>query len=183
LGCISALKRVIVVVDELAELLDAGGVGKEEKAIIQAINKNLRTLARISRAAGVHLILGVQRPDASIINGQIKSNISFRICGRFSDPQPSIIVLGNSKATELPAIAGRFIADNQEIQAYYFTSEQMTDLQPRRAEPKQTRPPKPKAEQPPPVTEEKKNRPAAVSVKTLVNSEKSLDLDFSEMDL
>lgn len=103
---------------------------KEEKAIIQTINKNLRTLARIARASGVHLLLGVQRPDSSIIDGQIKSNIPFRICGRFVDPQPSIIVLGDKRAVELPNISGRFIAANQEIQAYYFKAEQVNNRRP-----------------------------------------------------
>lgn len=122
------LRRIIVVVDELAELVDYGGADKEEKTIIQSINKNLRTLARIARASGVHLLLGVQRPDSSIIDGQIKSNIPFRVCGRFADPQPSIIVLGDKRAVELPNIPGRFIADNQKIQAYYFKAEQVNNL-------------------------------------------------------
>lgn len=125
-----ALQRVIVVADELAELVDTGGANKEEKALIQAINRNLRTLARIARAPGVHLLLGIQRPDSSIIDGQIKSNIPFRVCGHYADSPSSIIVLGNNKATALPNIPGRFIADNQEIQAYYFTLKpgQLTDL-------------------------------------------------------
>lgn len=180
------LKRIIVVVDELAELVDCGGgVDKEEKAIIQAINKNLRTLARIARASGVHLLLGVQRPDSSIIDGQIKSNIPFRVCGRFADPQPSIIVLGDSRAIELPNIPGRFIADNQEIQAYYFKAEQVNNLRSycihseysHSASTKQdTSPKENRTEKPNNITDMEKSE-------STTSNKKGFNLDFSDMDL
>lgn len=112
--------RWLIFIDELAELMDSRGADKDEKALITSTGKNLRTLARLARAAGVHLILGIQRPDAEIISGQIKSNVPFRICGRFADPQPSIIVLGNDKAAHLPNIPGRFIINDEEVQAFYY---------------------------------------------------------------
>lgn len=170
------LKRIIVVVDELAELVDCGGADKEEKAIIQAINKNLRTLARIARASGVHLLLGVQRPDSSIIDGQIKSNIPFRVCGRFADPQPSIIVLGDNRAVQLPNIPGRFIADNQEIQAFYFKPEQIANLRSRYLKSEQVTPQKTKRN-------EDKYQDADKKMKMPTSdNRKGLDLDFDDFD-
>lgn len=179
------LKRIIVVVDELAELVDCGGADKEEKKIIQAINKNLRTLARIARASGVHLLLGVQRPDSSIIDGQIKSNIPFRVCGRFADPQPSIIVLGDKRAVELPNIPGRFIADNQEIQAYYFKAKQVENLRSyyihteysRSASTKQDISPKENK------TENHNNVTDIENSESTINKRKELHFDFTDMDL
>lgn len=179
------LKRIIVVVDELAELVDCGGADKEEKAIIQAINKNLRTLARIARASGVHLLLGVQRPDSSIIDGQIKSNIPFRVCGRFADPQPSIIVLGDKRAVELPNIPGRFIADNQELQAYYFKEEQVKNLRSyyihteyshSDSTKQDTSPKENRTEKPNNTTDMKTNE-------STTSNNKELNFDFSDMDL
>jgi len=75
--------------------------------------------------------MGIQRPDATIITGQIKNNVSLRICGRFVDPEPSRIMLGNNMATTLPKIRGRFILkdnDYTEFQAFRITEEVMGKL-------------------------------------------------------
>lgn len=123
----SNLCRVAVVIDELAELLDKTGVSKEDKEILSCIEKELSTLARLSRATGINLLLGVQRPDAKVITGQIKTNVPVRICGRFADNSASEIVLSNTKAKDLQDIKGRFLikvgADTEEFQAYYFDDE------------------------------------------------------------
>lgn len=179
------LKRIIVVVDELAELVDCGGADKEEKAIIQTINKNLRTLARIARASGVHLLLGVQRPDSSIIDGQIKSNIPFRVCGKFADTQPSIIVLGNSRAIELPNIPGRFIADNQELQAYYFKAKQVENLRSYYMHAEYTRSASTKQDTSPKEnkTENYNNVTDIENSESTTNNRKELNFDFSDMEL
>lgn len=123
----SNLCRVAVVIDELAELLDKTGVSKEDKVLLEGIEKELSTLARLSRATGINLLLGVQRPDAKVITGQIKTNVPVRICGRFADNSASEIVLSNTRAKDLQDIKGRFLikvgADTEEFQAYYFDDE------------------------------------------------------------
>lgn len=123
----SDLCRIVVIIDELAELLDKTGLSKEDKEILVAIEKELSTLARLSRATGINLLLGVQRPDAKVITGQIKTNVPVRICGRFADNSASEIVLSNTKAKDLQDVKGRFLikvgADTEEFQAYYFDDE------------------------------------------------------------
>lgn len=118
------LCRIAVVVDELAELLDKTGLDKDDKEKLSLIEKELSTLARLSRATGINLLLGVQRPDAKVITGQIKTNVPVRICGRFADSSASEIVLSNTKAKDLPDKKGRFMfkagAETQEFQAFYF---------------------------------------------------------------
>lgn len=112
------LSRKIIFIDELAELLKI-----RDKEISNIINDSIETLTRLSRATGIHLIMGIQRPDSTIISGQIKNNVSFRICGRFVDKEPSRIILGSDIASSLPNIKGRFIVkDNayHEIQSFYF---------------------------------------------------------------
>lgn len=123
------LTRIIVFIDELAEMLDKSGASKIEKALMEQIEKELSTLARLARATGINLIVGVQRPDAKVLTGQIKNNIPVRISGRFADKPASEIVLGNTRATDLPSIKGRFLykvgADTLEFQAYLFDDEKM----------------------------------------------------------
>ncbi len=110
----------LVVVDEAAELFSKP-LGKVEKEQYTEINQSLQTLARISRAAGITLLLGFIRPSSDILDGQIKNNLLFRCCAFFADPAASRIVLDNDRATELPPdIKGRFIIGEDEMQAYYL---------------------------------------------------------------
>lgn len=111
----------LLVIDEAVELLDVKPKDKAEKEMYIEINHYLRKLARLSRAAGVHILMGFIRPDANVLDGQIKNNLMWRVCGYFADPAASRIVLDNDMATELPPeIKGRFIIGEQETQAYYM---------------------------------------------------------------
>lgn len=121
------LSRIGVFIDEIAEMLDKKGVAKEDKAIYEQLEGYLSTLARLSRATGINLFLGVQRPDANVLTGQIKNNIPVRISGRFADKTASEIVLGNTAACNLPDVKGRFLYkvgnETIEFQSYYFDDE------------------------------------------------------------
>ena len=123
------LSRIGVFCDEIAEMLDKKGADKENKVLMEGLEGALSTLARLSRATGINLFLGVQRPDANVLTGQIKNNVPVRACGRFADKAASEIVLGNTKAVDLPDVKGRFLykvgADTVEFQAYYFDDEKM----------------------------------------------------------
>jgi S-DNA-T family DNA segregation ATPase FtsK/SpoIIIE len=111
----------LVVIDEAAEILDVKPKDKAEKELYAEIDSSLRTLARTSRAAGIHILMGVIRPDSNILDGQIKNNLLWRVCGYFADSPASRIVLDNDKATELPPdVKGRFIIGDDEVQAYYM---------------------------------------------------------------
>ena len=124
----SNLCRIGVFIDEIAEMLDKKGVSKEDRAIFEQLEGALSTLARLSRATGINLMLGVQRPDANVLPGQIKNNIPVRISGRFADKVASEIVLGNTAACNLPDVKGRFLYkvgnETIEFQAFYFDDNQ-----------------------------------------------------------
>ena len=110
------LKRIIFACDEVAELLDTKGLDKAEKEKRQKICSYLSSLARLGRAAGIHLILATQRPDADVINGQIKNNLSYHICGK-ADDVLSRIILDNANANDLVPkdIPGVFLNHNNEL--------------------------------------------------------------------
>ena len=116
------LQRYIFACDELAEMLDKTGLTKDQKETVNKIEGLLSTIARQGRAFGIHLILATQRPDSTILNGQIKNNINCRICGR-ADNVLSMIILDNTDAADLiPEDAqGRFLLhDGTMFQAYWF---------------------------------------------------------------
>lgn len=112
------LQQVLIFIDELAELLKT-----RDKEISNRLYDSIETLTRLSRSAGIHLIMGIQRPDSTVVNGQIKNNVGGRICGRFVDKEPARIV-GCEEACGLPDIKGRFIIKDtttQIFQSYYYT--------------------------------------------------------------
>ena len=117
-----SLPRMIFACDEVAEILDRTGADTERKKLLAQIESKLSTIARQGRAFGIHLILATQRPDATVIPGQIRSNMDCRICGR-ADNILSQIILDNTRAAEqIPKDArGRFITgDGTVFQGYLF---------------------------------------------------------------
>lgn len=69
-----AIPYVVVAVDEVALLRKE----KEVMAIIEDISS-------IGRSLGVLLMLSMQRPDAEVLNGRLKNNLTVRISGRQSN--------------------------------------------------------------------------------------------------
>jgi len=115
------IKRKIIFIDELAELLRT-----KDKETSRILNDNIETLTRLCRAVGIHLIMGIQRPDSTVVSGQIKNNVPLRVCGRFVDKEPSRIMLGSDEANTLPNIKGRFLIKDDgliEVQSFYFYRE------------------------------------------------------------
>jgi len=121
--------RILLAIDEAAELLDVKPRDKADKELYIEFDQTLRTLARMSRAAGVHLLLEIIRPDATILDGQIKNNLTFRVCFYLPDAPASRIVLENDKATQLsPDIKGRAIVGEDETQTYFLPVSKWLDF-------------------------------------------------------
>lgn len=127
------LQRIGMFMDEMGELMDKTGVDNDTAEILTKIQGHLSSLARLSRATGINLFLGVQRPDHKIITGQIKNNVPIRICGAFPDGSASEIVLGNTRAKDLKNIPGRMLfragAGTVEFQSYYFDDEKHFEVE------------------------------------------------------
>ena len=121
------LPRLIFACDEVAEMLDKTGADNERKKLLAQIENRLSTIARQGRAFGIHLILATQRPDATIIPGQIRNNMDFRVCGRADSVLSQIILDNTSAAEQIPKDAqGRFITgDGTVFQGYLFDEGQL----------------------------------------------------------
>ena len=121
------IQRLVFACDEVAEMLDKTGADNERKKLLAQIESRLSTIARQGRAFGIHLILATQRPDATIIPGQIRNNMDFRVCGRADSVLSQIILDNTGTAEQIPKDArGRFITgDGTVFQGYLFDEEQL----------------------------------------------------------
>ena len=72
------MPRLLIVVDEIAELTQKGGIktteGKAEDALKDEIISNIQSITQLGRSSGIHCILCTQRNDASVIPGIIQNN-------------------------------------------------------------------------------------------------------------
>ena len=76
------LPYLVVVVDEYADLIMAGGSSPEDKRSAKNIEAAIIRLAQKGRAAGIHVIIATQRPSVNVITGLIKANFPTRIAFR-----------------------------------------------------------------------------------------------------
>lgn len=93
-----ALPHLVIVCDEFAELR------KEQPEFIS----ELVSISRVGRSLGVHLILATQRPSG-VVDDEIKSNSSFRICLKVQDRSDSMEMLGLPDAAGIKNAGRAFI--------------------------------------------------------------------------
>ncbi|MBQ8255418.1 MAG: DUF87 domain-containing protein [Alphaproteobacteria bacterium] len=116
---LSDMSYIVIIIDEVADLMSLAR--KEVESCVQRI-------AQKARAAGIHLIMATQRPDATTITGVIKANFPTRVSFQARSRIDSTTCLGEGGAENLLAmgdmlfseagripvrIHGAFIADDE----------------------------------------------------------------------
>jgi len=118
--------RVLVVVDELAELtLRDLGEDRAARDAQRAATGRLCEIARLGRAAGIHLVACTQRPDADAVPGQLKANLPGTVAFRVRSRVNSEILLDSDRAALLPHRPGRALWAHdriEEFQAVHITA-------------------------------------------------------------
>ncbi len=92
------IPRIVLIIDEFADLSDETVFGK--KAVNNIIGL-VNIFARKSRAAGIHLIVAMQRPTTDIIKGSVKTNIPVRIAFACTDATASRVILESNGAEQI----------------------------------------------------------------------------------
>lgn len=91
---INRLPFIVLIIDELADLMNDPAVRAEIETPIAALTAK-------ARAAGIHLIIATQRPTTDIITGTIKSNIPGRVALRVAQGNDSRTILDETGAENL----------------------------------------------------------------------------------
>lgn len=121
---VKKMPKIVVVVDEFADLMMSGGKTKEKAQFAEiterdfagkpirkykekisderpSVEENIVRIAQKARAVGIHLIIATQRPSADVVTGLIKANIPTKIAFSVTNEINSKIILDEKGAEEL----------------------------------------------------------------------------------
>jgi len=116
-------RRTYIIVDEIAQLYAKDPEVEKERQdrAKAAVNR----IARQGRAAGVHLVVATQKPDAQSFDQTVKTNLPAVLCFPMPNQASSVSAIGTKRAFEInPNIQGRavwkFGPKLEEVQTYLF---------------------------------------------------------------
>ena len=133
-GEITPLPRIVVMIDELADLMMSAPDQTEH---------NLVRLAQMARATGIHLVVATQRPSTDVVTGLIKANFPARLAFAVASGVDSRVILDATGAETLlgrgdmlflnpevgtPARAQGVMVTDQEIEKIITHWQKVSDL-------------------------------------------------------
>lgn len=114
---------IVVIIDEFADLTDELLTKQDKEAFFAPIKR----IAQIGRKRGIHLVLCTQRPSATLVPSNIKSQINGRVALYVTDGNSSRMILEDSGDARYLLKHGDMIYKNLNVteraQGYYIPFE------------------------------------------------------------
>lgn len=124
----SKMKRLVVVIDEYADLIQTA----EMLGTRKDFEKMLIFLAQRVRSLGIHLVIATQRPSANIVTGVLKTNIPYRISFKLPSATDSMTILDASGAQDLLGKGDMLVEKNsseiERMQGLFISSDELTEF-------------------------------------------------------
>ena len=112
--------HIYIFIDELADLMFTSRRETE---------KYISSIARLGRAAGIHLIVATQRPTRDVLTGQIKLNIPCRIALAVPAAVDSVTILGHKGAESLTGRGDALLKTPESIETIHFQGCYISDTE------------------------------------------------------
>ncbi len=122
---------IVVIIDELADLIMAGGLESVSRKTAKEIEKSIIQLAQEGKAAGIHLIIATQRPIRNIITGLIKCNFPTRIAFRVCSKEDSKTIIDTGGAELLYGHGDMLYTDSTDLkrlQGFHITEKEFQEF-------------------------------------------------------
>lgn len=98
------LPRIVIFIDELNDLMILAR---------DPVENYIMAIAQKARSAGIHIVIGTQRPSVNVITGVIKANIPSRISFKLTSGVDSRTVLDRTGAEKLLSSGDMLFADGK----------------------------------------------------------------------
>ena len=115
------LPRRVVLIDEYADMI----IDKESR---QCLETAIQRLGQKGRAAGFHLVLATQRPDAKVVTPLIKANLQLKVALKVTTATNSSIILDQSGAEYLVGNGDMLIGGSRPVQRLQGAMPTKTEL-------------------------------------------------------
>ena len=103
------LPSIVVVIDEYADLMLTAG---------DVVEDAVQRITQMARAAGIHLILGTQRPSVNVVTGTIKANLPSRVTFKLPNTRDYMTVLDRGAPQLLGFGDGVCMVQGGELQRF-----------------------------------------------------------------
>lgn len=123
------MKRLVVVIDEYADLVQAAEL--QGRDVRKTFESNLCMLAQRVRNLGIHLVIATQQPRATIVTSQLKAVLPFRVSFRLPSHTDSQTILDRSGAEDLLGKGDMLMltdSDMLRMQGFFITEDQLIDF-------------------------------------------------------
>lgn len=123
--------RIVVAIDESSVLYTKSGNDELQSKLVSEARFLTDEIAKLSRAASIHLILATQKVSKETVDTRVQENMAGKVCFKMNTIQGSVAILGDKSAHELPQLPGRAIwflgSEMMEVQAPMLSEKELDE--------------------------------------------------------